>query len=55
MAMIYDLWDRSLDKRNVRGLVPRCGQDGYRAEVPHNFIRIHNDKNVEKLVKFRVN
>ena len=32
--MIYDLWDGYLDKSKVRGLVPCCGQDGYRAQVP---------------------
>ncbi len=35
MARIYKLWDGSLDKRKVGGLVPYCGQDGYRAKVPH--------------------
>ena len=34
MAKIYDLWDGTLDKRRVRGLVPCCVQDGYRAQVP---------------------
>ena len=34
MAKINDLWDGSMDKRKVRGLVPFCGQDGYRAQVP---------------------
>ncbi len=28
------LWDWSLDKRKVRDLVPFCGQNGYRAQVP---------------------
>ncbi len=31
MARINDLWDGSMCKRKVRGLVPCCGQDGYRA------------------------
>ncbi len=31
MASINDLWDGSLDKRKVRGLVPCCGQNGYRS------------------------
>ena len=31
---IYDLWDGSLDKRKVRGVVPWCGQDGYQAQIP---------------------
>ncbi len=34
IARIYYLWDGSLDKRKVRGLVPCCGQNGYRAQVP---------------------
>ena len=34
MASINDLWDGSLDKRKVRSLLPYCGQDGYRAQVP---------------------
>ncbi len=29
MAVIYDLWDGSLEKRKVSGLFPCCGQDGY--------------------------
>ncbi len=33
MAKIYDIWDGSLDKRKVTGLVPCYGQDGYRAQV----------------------
>ena len=36
MDRINDLWDRSLDKRRVRGLVPCCGQNGYRAHVPQH-------------------
>ncbi len=40
MARIYNLWDGSLNKRNVRGLVPCCGQDGYRAQVPQHPIDI---------------
>ena len=28
------VWDGYLDKQKVRGLVPCCGQDGYRAQVP---------------------
>ncbi len=35
-ARIYDLWDGCLDKRKVRGQVPCCGQDGYRAQVPQH-------------------
>ena len=38
MAGIYDLLDGSLDKRKVRGLVPCCGEDGYRAQVPQHTI-----------------
>ncbi len=34
MARINDLWEESMDKRNVPGLVICCGQDGYRAQVP---------------------
>ena len=30
MARINDLWDGSMDKRKVRGLVPCCGQDELR-------------------------
>ena len=33
MAKINYLWDGSMDKRKVRGLVPCCGQDGYRAQI----------------------
>ncbi len=33
MAKINDIWVGSVDKRRVRGLVPCCGQDGYRAKV----------------------
>ncbi len=36
MAMIYNLWDGSLDKRKVRSLVSLCGQDGYSAQVPQH-------------------
>ncbi len=40
MARIYDIWDGSLDKRKVRGLVlvPCCDQDGYRAQVLQHLI-----------------
>ncbi len=38
MARINDLWDGSMDKRKVLSLVPFCGQDGDRAQVPHRFI-----------------
>ncbi len=38
MARINDLWDGSMDKRKVRGLVPCCGEDGYRAQVPQRLI-----------------
>ncbi len=34
-SMIYGIHG-SLVKRNVRSLVPCCGQDGYRAQVPQN-------------------
>ncbi len=34
IARINDLWVGSMEKRKVRGLVPCCGQDGYRAQVP---------------------
>ncbi len=33
MANINHLWDGSMDKCKVHGLVPCCGQDGYRAQV----------------------
>ncbi len=35
IARIYDLWDGSLNKRNLRtrSLVACCGQDGYRDQV----------------------
>ena len=36
MAQIDDLWNWSMDKREVRGLVPCCGQDGYRDQVPQH-------------------
>ena len=35
MAKINDLWDWSMHQRKVRNLVPCCGQDAYRAQVPH--------------------
>ncbi len=34
MAKINGQWDGSTNKRKVRGLVPCCGQDGYRTQVP---------------------
>ncbi len=33
MAKINDLWDGSMDKGKMRGLVPFCGQVGHRAQV----------------------
>ena len=42
MAKIYELWYRSMDKRKVRGLVPCCGQDGYRAQVLQHSIDSYN-------------
>ncbi len=45
MDRIYNLWDGYLDKCKVFGLVPCCGQDGYRAQVLKQpidrFIQIH--------------
>ena len=34
MARINGLWNGSLDKRKVRGMVSYCSQHGYRAQVP---------------------
>ena len=42
MARINDLWVVSMDKRKVRGLVPCCGQDGYRAQIPQRPIDSYN-------------
>ncbi len=42
MARINDLWDGSMDKRKVRSLVPCCGQDGNRAQVPQHPIDSYN-------------
>ena len=36
MARIIDLWDGSMDKRKVRGLVPCCGEEGFRAQIPQH-------------------
>ncbi len=41
-ARINDLLDGSMDKRKVRGLVPCCGQDGYRAQVSQRPIDSYN-------------
>ena len=35
-ARINDLWDGSMDRRNVRSHVPCCGQVGNRAQVPQH-------------------
>ncbi len=42
MTRINDLWDGSMDKRKVRSLVPCCGQDGNRAQVPQHSIDLYN-------------
>ncbi len=42
MARINDLWDGSMDKRKVRGHIPCCGQDGYRAQEPQRPIDSYN-------------
>ncbi len=42
MAKINDLCDGSMDQRKVRGLVPCCDQDGYRAQVPQHPIDSYN-------------
>ncbi len=42
MARINDLRDGSMDKRKVRSLVPCCGQDGKRAQVPQHPIDSYN-------------
>ena len=34
MAKINDQWDETMDKCKVRSLVPCCGRDGKRAQVP---------------------
>ena len=39
----------SLDKRKVRGLVPCCGQDGYRAQVPQHTDTYHISIHLTKL------
>ncbi len=44
MVWIYDLQNGFFNKGKVRGLVPCCGQDGYRPQVPQHpqrFIQIH--------------
>ncbi len=38
MARINIIWDGPLHKRKVRGLVPCCGQDAYRAQEPKHSI-----------------
>ncbi len=48
MARINDLWDRHMDQRKVRGLIPCCGQDGYRAQVPRRPIHSYNSKQLLK-------
>ncbi len=42
MAKIIDLWDGSMEVRKVSGLVPCCGQDGYRAQVLQQTIDSNN-------------
>ncbi len=42
MARINALWDGAMDKRKVRGLVPCCVQDGYRAQVPQHPFNPYN-------------
>ncbi len=44
--MINDLWDGSMDKRKMCGLIPCCGQDGYRAHVPKHPIDSYNLSNI---------
>ncbi len=43
MAKINDLWDGSMDKHRVHGLVPFCGQDGYRAQVTQLPLDLYTD------------
>ncbi len=47
-ARFSDLFDGSLEKRKVRGLVPCCGQDGYRAQVPQHPIELYRYKHIYK-------
>ena len=42
MARINDICDGSMDQRKVRGQVPCCGQDSYRAQVPQRPIDSYN-------------
>ncbi len=42
MAKINDIWDGSMDQRKMSGLVPCCGQDGCRAQVPQHPIHSYN-------------
>ena len=42
MARINDLWDGSMNKRKERSLVPCCGQNGNRAQVPQHPIDSNN-------------
>ncbi len=44
MARINNLWDGSLDKRS---LVPSCGQDCYRAQVPQHPIDSYRQRSYE--------
>ena len=46
MARINVLWYGSLDKCRVRGLVPCCSQDGYRAQVPQHSIDLYRYKQI---------
>ena len=36
VAKFNDLWEGSLDTGQARGLVPCCGQDSYRAQLPQH-------------------
>ena len=38
MAKFNDVWDGYMNQRKVRGLVPCCGHDGKRAQVPQRLI-----------------
>ena len=51
MAKIHDLLDGSMNQRKVRGLVPCCGQDGYRAQLLQHPIDSYNIQRILLVAK----
>ncbi len=50
LVICYEVWICSLDKREVRSLVPCCGQKSSITSKSHRYIQIHITSHIDMLV-----